>query len=229
MANKYKDDFDDFDDLDLMDDTDDMDSSQSIKQETNCPVQPQQAEVACDPCERRVGTCCFTTIPAPFTGNLVADSERLVYDVSCLSCVVRECTVDIDDALGCPPLGDLDVYQVRIVGCIPYIASKLLQTSACGGQATADGTVPDGDKRVAISCQGSVCVDNPICIRLTREEAQAVCDALNTSLASGDCTVVPARVFADLRDICPDALDPDSRVARFRVIFRLPSCPTVAP
>lgn len=227
MSMKYKDDFDDFDDFDMLDDKNNMNdekTNQSASSAPSCP--PQPIVDPCAPCNKTVGACCFTTIPASF-GTLaqpLREPLRLVYDVSCLSCVVNECTVAVTNPAGCPGPSQLDVFQVRIVGCIPFMASVDLQTQACGGQSSAGVVAPTGDKKVSICCQGSVCVDNPICIKGTKCEAQAVCDELNVRFRNKDCSVITNRnVRAQIANQC--SLNSAIKVVELRAEFILPECP----
>lgn len=177
---------------------------------------------ACQPCVSEVNTCCFVQVPAPFNGRLEADSEQLVYDERNLSCVVRECMVNIEDNLDCNPLGQVEVYQIVIVGSIPYMVSQRLNTNACG-------------RNVNIGCQGSVAVDAPICIKTNMDEALYICSMFNERFRNRGCGTLPnvdivtdfvTNVGTSNTPVCPD--NPDMQLVRFQIAFTLPGCPIPA-
>ncbi|MGV8146830.1 MAG: hypothetical protein ACLKAK_06320 [Alkaliphilus sp.] len=176
----------------------------------------------CTPCCRFVDFCCTTCVPENFSNLLptwwcppLTEDLRLVYDINCLTCKVEECEVPVTPPPGCPPLPFIKVYQVRIFGCIPYMASVRIQTDKCGG------LLPSlSDKKVDICCNGSVCVDSAICIKGTKQEAEDACDDINNKLKN--CAEVKVHLF-HASAFTPCLLS-NNRSMKFKGVFELPTC-----
>lgn len=132
----------------------------------------------CEPCNRLVTSCCWAQVPSNFNGHLkYIPLPNFIYDTSCLKCIVKECKLDVDTPPACPPLDPVTFYQVRITGCIPWMASARWEApnGICGGGSF--GLV--NDRKVDVCCHNSTCVDNPICIKKTKAEAEEICNKLN--------------------------------------------------
>jgi len=184
----------------------------------------------CPDCNRIVPYCCTTTVPANFPlGPTTFNIRRLVYDPTCLACIVTECstTVTVDD---CPPV-TIPLFEVRIKGCIPFTASaEYTATGRCGGVSNTDGTPnPNHQNQIFnVCCQGCVCVDRVICLKATSDTAQAICDALNAP-GGFNCTNVTATLFVNTfpckptGGTCPGTSGAQN--VTFCGDFMLPACP----
>lgn len=107
--------------------------------------------------------CCSTTIPEGFTPPDLCDSgtiRRLIYRVDCLKCIKEKCERTVETPCGPTTLRG---FQVKIVGCIPFMASLFPVTGDCGGKFNAYGMLVNDDKKVNVCCHGCVCVDKNIC------------------------------------------------------------------
>ena len=138
----------------------------------------------CEPCNWLVTSCCWAQIPGNFNGELkYIPNPRMIYDTSCLKAVVTDCEVEVESPLPCPQLPAITVYQVRITGCIPWMASARWEApqGICGGNAFGLGD----DRQVDVCCKGSACVNNCICMTQTKEEADDICAILNGDSSSG--------------------------------------------
>lgn len=113
--------------------------------------------------------CCMINVPAQFPA--LTDQRRITYDVSCLTTKVKAvCS-------GCEVK-----YEVRVVGCIPFIVNVGVNTS---GKCEAGTTSNLND---ALCCGGCVCIDKKICE--TCIEWLAFSKAASTSFTCSNVTVV---------------------------------------
>ncbi|HHY42197.1 MAG TPA: hypothetical protein GX514_05050 [Thermoanaerobacterales bacterium] len=208
----------------------------------------QQNQVTPQPCNRIVRFNCIENIPRGLRLDRVRDF-RVVYDPTDLRVCVEEAEISVTPPPGCPDL-TLTVFAVRVIGCIPVSISVLAFEGRCGVNL-----VPrrDRDNRVALCCHTTVCVDNVICYRGTREQAELAAAEIRRQLSSTkECNVnvsdtedeeAAAQFKKDRRDPCnavpllfaigrifkvPVGSDNDHpKILAFSGAFRLPSCPAV--
>lgn len=190
-------------------------------QECNCC--PDTKQVSPQPCNRLANFCCIRSIPDGLTIRSSASDFRVVYDPRGLRCCVEETNIDVTPPSGCPSLS-IPVFVVRIIGCIPVSISLLAFESRCGVNLIP---TPTQDNRVALCCSTTICVNNVICYRGTRTEAEAACATIRASIASNPCTNIPllsasAQIFTVPFGACADR----PRVLAFTGTFRLPACPS---
>ncbi|MCG1013433.1 hypothetical protein JT739_12670 [Tepidanaerobacter sp. GT38] len=207
----------------------------------------QQDQATPQPCSRIVRFHCIENIPRGLRLDRVRDF-RVVYDPTDLRVFVEEAEISVTPPPGCPDL-TLTVFAVRVVGCIPVSISVLAFEGRCGVNL-----VPrqNRDDRVALCCHTTVCVDNVICYRGTRAQAEIAAAQIQEQLRSrGPCDVMVSELDEgnetnaqhkkDKRDPCnavpllfaigrifrvPVGSDNDDpRIIAFSGAFRLPSCP----
>jgi len=216
---------------------------ESEKRKCGCG-ETEQNQTTPEPCRRVVRFNCITNIPRGLRLDRVRDF-RVVYDPTNLRVCVEETTISVTPPPGCPDL-ELTVFAVRVVGCIPVAISALAFESRCGVNL-----VPrrDEDNRVALCCNTIVCVDNVVCYRGTRAQAEAAAAAIQEQLRprkknSGNvegvnegetqkrrdpCDAVPL-LFAVGRIFSVPVGDEEDRpkILAFSGAFRLPSCQAAA-
>ncbi len=181
-----------------------------------------QNQVTPQPCSRLANFCCITDIPDGLAIRSSASDFRVVYDPRGLRCCVEETNITVTPPSGCVDL-TIPVFAVRVVGCIPVSISLLAFESRCGVNLVPR---PSQDNRVALCCSTTVCVDNVICYRGTRAQAEAACAAIRAAISTDPCTNVPllsafARAFTIPFGSCADR----ARVLAFTGTFQLPDCP----
>lgn len=123
--------------------------------------------VPCPNFTRDVTLCC-TAVVKHFElandGVINPNTVKLIYDPSCLHAIVEKARVSICGG-NC---GDICVYVVKIVGCIPFAFSA---TDAIKGPCNVPLTrMP---RTVHLCCQGCVCVNNNICCYSDKRNAEA--------------------------------------------------------
>jgi hypothetical protein len=206
----------------------------------------EQNQATPQPCNRIVRFNCIENIPRGLRLDRVRDF-RVVYDPTDLKVCVEEAEISVTPPPGCPDL-TLSVFAVRVIGCIPVSISVLAFEGRCGVNL-----VPrrDRDDRVALCCHTTVCVDNVICYRGTREQAEFAAAEIRRELSSGkQCGVTvsetedeeaAAQFIKGRRDPCnavpllfaigrifrvPVGQDNDDpKILAFSGAFRLPACP----
>jgi len=121
---------------------------------------------------RKVKLCC-TTVVKHFDVSLtnaegMPRTVKLIFDPSCLHAVVECETVNICNT-NC---GNIRVYVVKVVGCIPFAFSvqNALDGDGICGNLPASATI----KRADLCCQGCICVDNNICCYTDKHQAECV-------------------------------------------------------
>jgi len=207
----------------------------------------EQNQVTPQPCNRIVRFHCIENIPRGLRLDRVRDF-RVAYDPTDLRVSVEEAEISVTPPPGCPDL-TLSVFAVRVVGCIPVSISVLAFESRCGVNLVPRQT---RDNSVALCCHTTVCVDNVICYRGTREQAELAAAEIRRELSSSNsCNInvseaendVTAQGKKDRQDPCnavpllfaigrifevPVGQDGENpRILAFSGAFRLPACPPV--
>ncbi len=197
------------------------------------------------PCSRIVRFHCVRGIPKGLELGSV-DDFRVVYDPTALRVCVEEADISVTPPPGCPDL-TLTVFAIRVTGCIPVNSSVLAFESRCGANLVPRQTRAD---KVALCCHTIACVDNVICYRGTRQQAEiaaakiqrqlrakrcrdSMASEVNVDEASvkhkkDPCNVVPL-LFATCRmfRVPTGPQGGKSKVLVFSGAFKLPSCPKV--
>lgn len=181
---------------------------------------------ACPPCNDRVQYCCKVPVPIGFnvlsalTGTGGPRGTRSLAVKSCLYCFVDPipCQVTITtDA--CSPI-TANIYPIRVIGCIQYIASLTNVQGTCGINSTANIALTqlrNDQNTAAVSCQSSICVNQVVGHQGTAPtQAQSTPKAIPCNALSGSLTV-------RLEDCDCGAANLDkTQVLTFRGEFQLP-------
>ncbi|NLC62750.1 MAG: hypothetical protein GX759_01520 [Thermoanaerobacterales bacterium] len=195
------------------------------------------------PCSRIARFNCIRPIPDGLKLDRVKDF-RVAYDPTNLRVCVEETSISVAPPPGCPDL-TLTVFAVRVVGCIPVSISALAFKSRCGVNLVHKRS---DDKKVALCCDTTVCVDNIICYRGNRAQAEAAAAAIERQLKGkflkpqGELTMddseiqhrpdpcdavsllfVVGRIFRVPIDTVVDK----PKILVFSGAFKLPNCPPV--
>lgn len=192
-------------------------SDESIEKKSvlidDAKVYPKDPPPCNIPCNREVLSCCNRNLPIVF--NPFSERERrIIFDVTKLRCFVEECQFTVTTPQGCPSPIKLKAFRVRIAGCIPYLISSFPVIGQCGGDLlAAQGSAASTDRMASACCSGCASVDNVLCYRATREEAEAACPALNCRTISASSSRYVFR--------CVNGSGWD---VEYDVTFRLPSC-----
>lgn len=164
-------------------------SEEETKELTDLPTETKEANaiLPCgSPCppmpNRTTNFCCIIDIPSNL--NITAfDAARITYNLDCLQCVVEPCTTTAT-VCGCPIT--LTVFNVKIVGCIPFLINAFITSAACTRVRN------DFPRDASLCCHDSVCVNNVICTRCSEAEANAACNIIREKLTN--CTCVNATI-----------------------------------
>lgn len=157
------------------------------------------------PANRRVDFCCILDVPGNL-GIIPADFVRMIFSTDCLRCVVEPCS-STTTVCGCP--FNLTLYNVKIVGCIPFLINHAVNSTECFSSPLF---LSD------LCCHDSVCVDNVICTKCNEADANAACDIIRGKLASCRCTTV---TFNPVTNINCNGVLKGLQVSGF---FTLPNC-----
>lgn len=162
--------------------------------------------------------CCSVNVPKDFTlpDPSVAGNTRVIYSVSNLKCCVNKITVSCSPP-DCHASITVPAYEVRLIGCIPYLANLFPVTAPCSS---------DGGSG-AICCSNTFCVNSRIGLFdiLHGADAKALC---NHTDASGNPDLIScANITASLvvTQVVP-AICSDSNTIKFEITFneRLGNC-----
>lgn len=165
---------------------------------------------ACGPVNRNVTFCAAVNLPGNFV-PVTPIIPRIIYDLSCLRCIVEECTTTVTvGTTNCP----VTLFNVRVVGCIPFIVNiPVLFAPGPGGTCVIPFSNTPSERTVSACANGSVCVNNVICTKCNKADAVAACNALRFNC---DTVTIPAASFIATRDNC---------VVKVTGTFSLPNCP----
>ena len=137
------------------------------------------SDPTCPDFTRDVSLCCTAVVPNTFTvdeSNLVPASVKFIYDPSCLHAIVEKATVSIC-GVNC---GDICVFLVKVVGCIPFAfsASNAL-VGTCGNRNPSVSN---------ICCNCCKCVNNNICCYTDAAKAEEARALIASKLNCTDTT-----------------------------------------
>ena len=171
------------------------------------------APPACGPVNRNVAFCAAVNLPGRFVPATTPIVPRIIYDLSCLKCIVERCTTNVTvGSTTCP----VTLFNVRVVGCIPFIVNvPVLFAPGPGGTCVIPFSATPSERTVSACANGSVCVDNVICVKCNENDAIAACNAL---IFNCDTVTVPTTSFVATRDNC---------VVKVTGTFLLPNCPAI--
>lgn len=183
-------------------------------------TEPKQEQSSLDPCSNIIPFCCLKEFPEGLTVTFTRDF-RAVYDPGNLRCVVEELTAPVMTPSSCDPV-NARLYAVRIIGCMPVSFSIFAFTSRCG----VDFVNPVTEPGVSLSCSDNLCVDNVLCYRSTRAQAEAACEAIREALDSNPCEAVSIlNIRVQLLQVFFGECTFRKRILGFTGNFELPICP----
>lgn len=174
---------------------------------TKAAAIPQCGSPCPPPPNRRVNFCCILDIPSNL-GLIPADFLRMVYSTDCLRCVVEPCTTSTT-VCNCPVT--VTVYNVKIVGCIPFLVNHAFGSTEC---------FSNPDFLMDLCCHDSVCVDNIICTKCNQADADAACNIIRNKFSTCSCTPVTFNAVTNL--FCNNIL----KGLQISGFFTLPNCST---
>lgn len=157
------------------------------------------------PSNRRVDFCCILNVPGNL-GIVPQDFLRVLFSTDCLRCVVEPCSANVT-VCGCPI--PVTLYNVRIVGCIPFLINHAVNSTEC---------FSNPNFLMDLCCSDSVCVNNVICTRCNQADANAACERIRQKLTNCNCTTVTFNPVTNLN--CNGVLK-GLQVSGF---FTLPNC-----
>lgn len=155
-------------------------------EQTNVMVTPAAASCA-QGCSCSAPYCTTVTIPSVFSVAQVSPADvHLLYDVSKLSYAYECCTVQA--SLPCGGTCDVQTYQTRIVGVIPYMVSASPVTGMCGspGCVSASGYC-EVDTVVAYACGGS---EMPVMPEITCQNVRGTAQMDTSTCPAGGQMVI---------------------------------------
>lgn len=164
-------------------------ASPEIEPQPCCCEQPDEPackseESGAEPCDRFVPFCCIKEVPEGLK-SVPVSAFRAVYDPSGLNCCVEECTASVITPCNCPHV-TAPLYAVRIVGCIPVSVNVEGFVGKCG----IDLVCGEEERRISLCCNDTVCVNNIVCYKGKREEAEEACKAIRNDIRFNPCKAV---------------------------------------
>ncbi|MDD3187818.1 MAG: hypothetical protein PHD02_05085 [Bacilli bacterium] len=182
------------------------------EQETDT-VEKAGAQITASVVDPVIGTaCCSLNVPKTFTlppqtaHTFSSDNTRVIYDVSNLRCCVNQITVSCSPP-DCKAAITVPAYEVRLTGCIPYLANLFPIGAQCSDN------VPPETGGGAICCSNTFCVNSRIGLFDIGHQSDAI--ALCSSLSSPTCAQITATlVVTQVVAICPD-----SNTIKFEITF----------
>ena len=144
-----------------------------LQQQNSSDVGIQQ-EPPCGPINRLIDFSAGVDFPVGLTPNF--QEFRFIYNANELRYIIEDCEQTLQTE--CGPV-TVPLFQVRVVGCIPWLTSAQV-TGQCGGLEPDTGGCPpvfDNSNYAHASISGTVCVDTII----------GCCTTMPTNLPSLDC------------------------------------------
>lgn len=180
---------------------------------TEAAVTPLSVED--DPTVELGRTCCVVSLPEGFTvpSPITTANLRIGYNLTKLKCFVRNTTVTA--TTDCGATFPVSGWEVRIVGCIPYIANLRPIT---GGSGVC---IPASPAELSLCCINNLCVDRCIALFDNQPAAQALCTTISPLLTN--CNNITATTLsATAFNLCefPAPTSP-TRGVRFTVVFSI--------
>ncbi|MGD6819046.1 hypothetical protein [Metabacillus sp. 84] len=126
----------------------------------NGQVNHAPADSPCGAINLIAADCCRKQIPEGFA---VIGPERLAYNLNQLRVLNETCVRNVF-VEGCGNV-EVEFNQLRVVGCIPYVISTVIQGD-CGGEVDSSSLnqcepfYTNQDNRSHMCCEGKICVDN---------------------------------------------------------------------
>lgn len=189
-----------------------------------------------DECDRFVYLCKTVVVPDFHVDsrnsvkedklNYYHDRTKLIYNKSCLHAIVVAEKIRICKGCKNSDNDKITIYKIKIVGSIPFAFSA--------ENAIEKGKFDCG-KDVDICAHGTVCVDNVICCKAHRKDADLIASSINRRLKK-ECDedgikivkgpkyeIVKCEGKKDAKcklDICEN-----ETLVKFTAVLRLPKCP----
>jgi len=189
------------------------------------PEQEPRQIVACtEGCNCIIPFCCRYTVPNGF-GNVTEQAlEKEIFYHSNLYYIIdnEPCTVDVEPPEGCPTLG-VEIFPVRIVGCIPYVANvKIASESACTQTATGSTenfVNPINGLRMTLSLDQCVGVNQVVGYVTSPEVSPVYCGQFIP------CSEIQVAFIAGPTNCTDGSEDADGTIIEFRGNFKITNCP----
>ena len=160
---------------------------------------------------RIVNFCCSIELPQGLGLTQGTADPVMIFSTDCLNCIIDPCTVT-STICNCSVTNT--VYRIRIVGNIPFLINKQVDTTECKSSPTSG---------YRVCCNKSVCVNNIVCTKCNRASAEAACAAIKELLAVCSNTTVTFNPI--VTDNCANGA---ASFLKISGTFTLPACPTVA-
>ncbi|MCK8826738.1 hypothetical protein MWH25_03135 [Natroniella acetigena] len=179
------------------------------------------------PIDDTVEFCCFIEVPANFDIVEVNDGRNYEFAFNVedkLTCCLEKdtvgCTVKVNDK---SITLDVDVFIVKIVGCIEYIISISDAVEGDKGGRIINPTVPaerQADEQVSICCTDTVCVNNIVGAVVDDDECKDdPCAGFDPLDVEGKIDVTETEVIEGPETECPNV-----KLIKIKGEFQLPAC-----
>lgn len=160
--------------------------------------------------------CCVVTVPNAFNIPVTSGTDptvpvanqNIIFTTTNLACCVNSITLTCS-ATDCPTSTfQVPAFEVRIVGCIPFIANVFPISGSADPDNTTCEAIP-GTTRIC--CSDNLCVNKRIGVYATEAEAMAICN--DPTLLN--CTNITAGLVAKKLILC----NANGQVVQFSVTF----------
>lgn len=139
-------------------------------------------------CNREVKLCATVVVPDFELDSPTNHDVKLIYNKGCLQAVVVPEDIDIC-GMGCGS-DKVTIYKVKIVGSLPFAFSAVDAIKGdCGNRNNVNNVIMKAD----LCAHGSVCVDNVICCKTKRDDADELAAYFNCKLGKA-CAQDPIRL-----------------------------------
>jgi hypothetical protein len=187
-------------------------------------IEPIQAVACTEDCNCILPFCCRYTVPQGFGPVTEVGLEKEIFYYSNLYYVVDDepCTVDVLPPEGCTILG-VDIYPIRIVGCIPYVASvKIASENTCTHTATGSTenyTDPVTGLRVGLSLDQNLVINQVVGYVTSPEVSPVVSGQLIP------CSDIQVAFIAGPSSCLTGSEDAQGTIIEFKGNFKIVNCP----
>lgn len=156
---------------------------------------------------RIVNFCCLMEIPSNLgiTAEL-SSAPTALFNTDCLTCVIDPCTIT---STICSCQITNTVYRIRIVGNIPFLINKPIDSNKC----------KPANAKLNLCCNKSVCVNNIVCTKCNEADAEAACADIKRKLAI--CSNTTVTFNTTTQDSCANSAASFLKISGY---FTLPSC-----
>ncbi|MCK8826737.1 hypothetical protein MWH25_03130 [Natroniella acetigena] len=178
------------------------------------------------PIDDTVEFCCFIEVPANFDIVEINDGRNYEFAFNVedkLTCCLEKDTVECTVKVNCKTITlGVDVFIVKIVGCIEYIISISDAVEGDKGGRIINPTVPaerQADEEVSICCTDTVCVNNIVGAVVRDDECNDdPCAGFNPLDVEGKIDVTETEVIEGPETECPNV-----KLIKIKGEFQLPT------